>query len=361
MNATEITRRREADELRETQARMLETLREAVAMVQPDGIIRLANASFDRLFGFATGGAIGTSLVHHVATDDSASDESFDRLMHEAAAQPVATRVERECTRCDGEPFIASIAAAAIHLADGAHWLVTFTDVTERKEMEREILEIANREQLRFGSDLHDGLGQDLTGIALMLRGVVAQLRKEDSRVQADIEEVIALVNGAIDSTRSMARGLSPVGADRGGLIAGLQSMATRGIDRYGVRTTLTTRLHEPLELNDARATHLYRIAQEALTNAVRHGRVSEVAIDLATGDGQLTLTILDNGRGLEPKLAARGGMGLKLMRYRAQMVAGELTIANRPEGGLMVRCVCPHRISGDSTMRRSGGLPLKD
>lgn len=361
MNATEITRRREADELRETQARMLETLREAVAMVGSDGVIRLANASFDRLFGFATGGAIGTSLAQRFVVADAGSDAAFDKEMRDAAAQPVATRIERECTRCDGERFTASVAAAAIHLADGDHWLVTFTDVTERKQLEREILEIANREQLRFGSDLHDGLGQDLTGIALMLRGVAAQLRKEQSGVQADVEDVIALVNGAIDSTRLMARGLSPVGADRGGLIAGLEAMAARGIERYGVRTTLTTNLMEPLEVNDARATHLYRIAQEALTNAVRHGRISEVSIDLATGDGQLTLTITDNGRGLDPKFVSRGGMGLKLMRYRAQMVAGELTLTNRLEGGLIVRCVCPHRVSGDSTIRRSGGFPLKD
>jgi PAS domain S-box-containing protein len=361
INATEITRRREADELRETQARMLETLSEAVAMVQPNGIIRLANASFDRLFGFAAGGAVGTSLAHLIQVVGEDEDSVVSQLLREAAAHPATTRAEREFMRCDGEIFTASVAAVGIQSAAGANWLVIFTDVTERKRMEREILEIANREQLRIGSDLHDGLGQDLTGIALMLRGVAVQLRKEDSTVQGDVEEVIALVNGAIENTRSLARGLSPVGADRGGLISALQAMASRSMERYGVRTVLTTRLTEPLRLDDARASHLYRIAQEALTNAVRHGRVSDVEMELATAGGQLTLTVRDNGQGLQAPISRRDGMGLKLMRYRAQMIEGALEVANHPAGGLMVRCTCPHRVSGDSISRSSGGLPLKD
>lgn len=359
MNATEITGRREADQLRATQSRMLETLREAVAVVAADGTIRLTNASFDRLFGFAAGGAVGSALTERLQTRASDTNNHFDRLMRQAAAQPVATSIEFECTRCDGEAFTASCATAQIQLDDGAHWLVTFTDVTERKRMEREILEIASREQLRIGSDLHDGLGQDLTGIALMLRSVAVQLRKEDSGVRGEVEDVIALVNSAIESTRAMARGLSPVGADRGGLIAGLQAMAARGIERYGVRTQLTTRLREPLQLDDARAGHLYRIAQEALTNAIRHGRVSEVGIELETGDEQLTLSVTDNGRGLASTERAGDGMGLKLMRYRAQMVEGALTVANRPQGGVVVRCTCPHRVDG--APKRTGGFPLKD
>ena len=119
--------------------------------------------------------------------------------------------------------------------------------------------------------------GQDLTGVALMLRSVVAQLRKESSSARADVEDIISLVNGAIESTRAMARGLAPVGADRGGLIAGLQSMAVRGMERYGVRAHFNTSLKEPLTLEDGAATHLYRIAQEAFTNAIRHGRVTQV------------------------------------------------------------------------------------
>jgi signal transduction histidine kinase len=274
---------------------------------------------------------------------------------------PAHIPVEFKCRRRDGSTFDAACVATLTHLDGAAHRLAVITDVTERRQLEREILEIAGREQLRIGSDLHDGLGQDLTGVALMLRSVVAQLRKEGSVARADVEDIISLVNGAIESTRAMARGLAPVGADRGGLIAGLQSMAVRGMERYGVRAHFNTSLKEPLTLDDGAATHLYRIAQEAFTNAIRHGRVTQVTIDLATAEGTLTLSVQDNGRGFDERNASNNGLGLKLMRYRAQMLGGDVAIANNKGGGVVVRCTCPHRapLAGDLLPR--GGFPLKE
>jgi signal transduction histidine kinase len=283
------------------------------------------------------------------------------QLLGSISDPPGLAPVEFKCRRRDGSTFEAACVATLTHLEGVTHRLAVITDVTERRGLEREILEIAGREQLRIGSDLHDGLGQDLTGVALMLRSVVAQLRKENSTARTDVEDIISLVNGAIESTRAMARGLAPVGADRGGLIAGLQSMAVRGMERYGVRAHFNTSLREPLTLDDGAATHLYRIAQEAFTNAIRHGRVTQVTIDLATADGTLSLSVQDNGRGFDERNASNNGMGMKLMRYRAQMLGGDVSIANNKGGGVVVRCTCPHRVpqGGDSLPR--GGFPLKD
>jgi signal transduction histidine kinase len=288
-------------------------------------------------------------------------DRLDQHLLGVAPPQPGPTPVELKCRRRDGSTFDAAFVATLTHVDGETRRLAVITDVTERRVLEREILEIAGREQLRIGSDLHDGLGQDLTGVALMLRSVVAQLRKEESSARTDVEDIISLVNGAIESTRAMARGLAPVGADRGGLIAGLQSMAVRGMERYGVRAHFNTSLEEPLTLDDGAATHLYRIAQEAFTNAIRHGRVTQVTIDLATAESVLTLSVRDNGRGFDERNASSNGMGLKLMRYRAQMLGGDITIANNTGGGVVVRCTCPHRapVGGESVPR--GGFPLKD
>jgi len=228
---------------------------------------------------------------------------------------------------------------------------IAVTDVTERKraeaalrkKLEREIIEIANREQQRIGSDLHDGLGQELTGIALMLRGVVAQLRKEGSAARLDVEDVIGLVNNAIESTRALARGLSPVSAERGGLGAAIQALAARASERYGVHVDFHANLPEPLPLSDTAATHVYRIVQEALTNVIRHSRATQVAIRLETARGGLHLRVDDNGCGLAqlPPEAA-GGLGLRIMRYRAQMLGGDLVIESAAGGGASVRCSCP-------------------
>jgi two-component system, NarL family, sensor histidine kinase UhpB len=231
---------------------------------------------------------------------------------------------------------------------------VAVTDVTDRKHvenelrtqvriLEREIIEIANREQQRIGSDLHDGLGQELTGIALMLKGVVAQLRKEGSAAYRDVEEVIGLVNNAIDSTRTLARGLSPVGSGRGGLGAAILALAARVHERSGVRMLPQLDLAVLLRLSETAAAHVYRIVQEALTNVVRHSGAREVVIRIKASDGELHLRVSDDGRGFEPSSAdGAGGMGLKIMRYRAQMLGGDLVIEKNGGGGTSVSCSCP-------------------
>jgi len=361
INITEITDRQAAQHLRETQARMFELLHEGVVVIDTSNTIRMANPAFERMFGFAPGTAVNTSIEDLIAQAPGVRRDRLDRqLLGPIDSPPVATPVEFKCRRRDGSTFEAACVATHTHLDGATHRLAVVTDVTERRGLEREILEIAGREQLRIGSDLHDGLGQDLTGVALMLRSVVAQLRKENSATRADVEDIISLVNGAIESTRAMARGLAPVGADRGGLIAGLQSMAVRGMERYGVRAHFNTSLEEPLTLEDGAATHLYRIAQEAFTNAIRHGRVTQLVIDLATADGTLTLSVQDNGRGFDERNAGNG-MGMKLMRYRAQMLGGDVSIENNEGGGVTVRCICPHRAppAGDAPPR--GGFPLQD
>jgi PAS domain S-box-containing protein len=229
----------------------------------------------------------------------------------------------------------------------------------ERQSLEREIIHIANREQQRIGNDLHDGLGQDLTGIALMLRGVGAQLRKEGSAVCGDIEDVIALVNAAIESTRTLARGLSPVSAERGGLTAALEALAARATERYGIPVTFASAVSGPLPLDESAATHLYRIAQEALTNALRHSLATELCIRVTTTCTDLELSIEDNGRGF-PRVALErhDGLGLKIMRYRAQMLGGDLTLEAGADGGARVRCCCPLGPGVRTACRGRGSAP---
>lgn len=229
-----------------------------------------------------------------------------------------------------------------------SHLVGFIVEIADPHSLERELIEIANREQQRIGSDLHDGLGQDLTGIALMLRGIGAQVRREGSAACTDIEEVIGLVNAAIESTRSLARGLSPVSAERDGLTAALQALAARATERYGIPVTFEAHLAEPLPADEAAATHVYRIAQEALTNAMRHSYATTVSILLTASDGELLLEVIDNGRGFaradDPTEAASNGLGLKIMRYRAQMLGGNLAFGAGPAGGATVRCTCPLR-----------------
>jgi PAS domain S-box-containing protein len=322
VNMTDITESQAAQIALRTQARILETMREGVVLVDADNRVRLTNPTFDTMFGYRANELIG---------------ESVTPLLGSAPASR-----EFECSRRDGTRFMASCVVTPLRMGGVDHWLAVLNDVTERKRLEREIIEIANREQQRIGSDLHDGLGQDLTGIALMLRGIVAQLRKEGSATRLDVEDVINLVNNAIESTRALARGLSPVSTEQGGLAAALQTLAARAAERYGIRVDFRAHFVAPLQLAETAATHLYRIAQEALTNVVRHSRASEVTIELGRSGDSLELRVADNGRGFTQTTDEGSGLGLKIMRYRAQMLGGDLVLETRPDGGATVRCTCP-------------------
>jgi PAS domain S-box-containing protein len=342
VNITEVTEQRAQRDTLRTQARILETMREGVVLVDAANmVIRLTNPTFDRLFGYRTGELIGHSVEPLISLPGT-QRKRFERGLRDHNRMGAAP-IEFECIRQDGTRFIASCVLSPLSMGGTDHWLAVINDVTERKRLERGIIEIANREQQRIGSDLHDGLGQELTGIALMLRRVAAQLTKEKSSARLDVEDVIGLVNHAIENTRSLARGLSPVSAQSGGLSAALGALATRASDRYGVRVEFRDKLTVPLELNEAYATHLYRIAQEALTNVVRHSLASEVAICLEAVGDELQLRVDDNGRGFthQPPGGA-AGLGLKMMRYRAQMLGGDLVLETSANGGASVRCSCP-------------------
>lgn len=341
VNITDVTEQRAQRDTLRTQARILETMREGVVLVDAAELtIRLTNRMFERLFGYPAGELIGQS-VEPLISLPGARRERFERSLRELGGTGAA--VELECIRRDNSRFIASCVISPLSTGGVDHWLAVLNDITESKRLQRGIIEIANRERQRIGSDLHDGLGQELTGIALMLRGVAARLSKEESAARLDVEDVIGLVNDAIENTRTLARGLSPVGAAHGGLVDALRALAAHATDRYGLHVEFRHCVTVPLQLDDNCATHLYRIAQEALTNVVRHSSASQVTICLDTTGEELQLRIDDNGCGFIPREPGGiTGLGLKMMQYRAQMLRGDLLLETSAAGGASVRCSCP-------------------
>jgi PAS domain S-box-containing protein len=320
----DVSDRRAAERHLRTQARVLTHMAEGVCVVDAFGIIHLANPSLDHMFGFAPGALVGRMFQTLMPADIVATlrpDASF----------------EFEARRADGSSFTAAVLVSALAMGGEQLRVYIVQDVTERKSLERELLEISNREQRRIGSDLHDGLGQELTGIALMLRSVAARVKRGQPPAEADLAEIVALVNDSIDSTRSLARGLSPVDVERGGLLFALRSLTARTSAMFGLKVKLRSRIEPKLALDAAATTHLYRIAQEAVTNAARHAEASEIHVTLTVRDRRVSLSVSDNGRGLSP--AASTGMGLKIMRYRAHMMDGNLKVEAMKPKGTRVTC----------------------
>jgi len=339
--SSEITARRRGEEALRTQGRILDTLREGVIVMDASSMIRLVNPAMARLTGYEPRDLLGRS--GHVITRRTRNEylQLLADLDRRLASDQFAD-LELECVRRDGTSFKASCVVTPIEIGGERHRLGVLEDITQRRALEHEIIEIANREQRRIGSDLHDGLGQELTGVALMLRGLAGRLRKEGAAAAPDAEEIVALVNGAIDSARSLARGLSPVSIERGGLPFAIRALCTRASDMYGVQVRFRSKVWPQLTLDTAPSNHLYRIAQEAVTNAVKHGRATEIVVDLIVTGEPVQLVITDNGAGLPADMELAQGMGLKIMRYRANMVGGNVQIGPAPGGvGTRVTMVC--------------------
>ena len=213
LNAAETTEQVRAEHAIATQARMIDSMLEGVAVIDADGVIEISNPAFDAMFGYQRGELIGGEM--NSLTAHGAGARGLWQPLTEVGE---STAVEFEGRRRDGEYFAASGVLSGFELAGRNHSLLVLQDVSERKQLERAILQAVNREQYRIGNDLHDGLGQELTGIALMLRGLAGRLTAEYPPLLSDIESITRLVSNAIESTRALARGLSPVNLERGGL-----------------------------------------------------------------------------------------------------------------------------------------------
>jgi signal transduction histidine kinase len=224
---------------------------------------------------------------------------------------------------------------------DDIHFLQSLANVLaaaiERRELEEELLNISSNEQRRIGQDLHDGLCQHLAGVEFKTAALAKQLAHDrvKGRHAASIVELIR--NGAHQAWM-LARGLSPVTLESHGLMSALRELT----ENSGKLFQITCRfdcLRPVLVPNNAVATHLYRIAQEAITNAVKHGHARSVVVTLSRTRNSATLAVTDNGTGFPRDARTVHGMGLRIMQYRADTIGATLTIERANRKGTNVLC----------------------
>jgi PAS domain S-box-containing protein len=212
----------------------------------------------------------------------------------------------------------------------------------ERHRLERQLLEITDREQARIGQDIHDGLCQHLVSLAFDANSLARELSSK-RRAQAPIALRMAeLADQAITETRQLARGLFPVRLESEGLPSALEELAKTTRERFKIRCRFRSQGTATVPSSTI-ATHLYRIAQEAVANAVKHSQAQRISIGLTAGDDQLWLKVEDDGKGMRPeKSKGADGMGLHIMDYRARSIGGTLRVAARRRGGTQVFCCVP-------------------
>ncbi len=217
------------------------------------------------------------------------------------------------------------------------------------RRLEKEIVTISERERERIGQDLHDGLCQYLAAIGCAAAALETDLERLQLPAKAELAgEVRALLADAVMQTRNLARGLVPVETSANGLASALEEL-TVSVSRLARIDCSFEQTHEVNITDEAMATHLFRIAQEAINNAIKHGDAGHINVKLGARGYSISLEIRDDGGGIENSAASGSGLGLNILQYRAHCVGGHVRIAQLPTGGTLVACIVPQREENDA------------
>jgi PAS domain S-box-containing protein len=338
----DLANRQRAEDAIRRLAAIVECSGDAILGKSLDGVIVSWNAGAERLYGYTAEEMVGQPVTK------LCPPERFDEVHRNLQRVRQGIRIQYfETTRIrkGGEFIEVSLSISPIRDAEGnvIGASAIARDVSEQRRLQREVLEIAALEQRRIGQDLHDGTGQELTGLAMMAERLAGELAARKLPESASAAKIVDGLEEALSHVRGLAKGLVPVEVDSEGLMIALSELASRTSDLHGVRCTFEC--DEPVcILNNQTAMHLYRLSQEAVTNAVKHSRGRNILISLADDGDVVTLTIADDGRGFPNAREPSAGTGLRIMRYRAELIGATLSVGRAQPQGTIVRCLLAHR-----------------
>jgi two-component system sensor kinase FixL len=245
----------------------------------------------------------------------------------------------------DGRILHVSLTATLLRNEAEKPSVVTITerDITERRHLENEILEITERERKLIGQEMHDSMGQVLTGVAVKSKGLALKLKSKALTESKGALAISKLASLAITQMRDLARMLYPVDIEAGGLVTALQSLASNAEKILDVKCRFLCK--KPVSMNNLiEAKQLYRIAQEAVTNAAKHGKAKNVSIELHSTEELCILSVKNDGLAFQKSSCPNNGLGLKIMEYRANLMGGILDIRKGKKNGTVVTCTVPNK-----------------
>jgi two-component system sensor kinase FixL len=312
---------------------------DAILVVDDQAVIENVNPAGERMFGYTAHEIIGWHL--HI-------------LIPEFTLERQERSFETVGRRKDGRIFHIEIDLADVLVEGFQRFAVFGRGITQRTELKREVLAISWREQARIGQDLHDTICQYLVGIQFMCSVLEERLAAKQVSETPSVRRIAELTGQALSVARRIAHGLFPVALKEDGLELALREWADLQGSQFGVTVLVRCPSRIPT-MDNEKATHLFRIAQEAANNAIKHGKATCVDIDLAVSEGTTSLTVKDNGRGFLGSSGGQRGMGLNIMKYRATIIGGTLSIKRAADGGTIVVCTLtiPQRLSQKSGQSR--------
>lgn len=310
---------------------VLDAAADAIITTDTEGRIQTFNAAAEAMFGYSADDLSGTPVRKLLSGADG---EPADPLIEREDRQPRLV----DGRRADGDGFPLELSARFDPAQD--LWVLVGRDVTERRRLERDVIDLSTRQQKELGREIHDGLGQELTALVMLAHSLRRQLDQQQAQQSAEaFAQLEDYLRHALESCRSIARGLSAE-VSAPGLENALAELAA-GMERASGIPCRFTHTGPSGAVGEQQAAHLYRIAQEAVSNALRHAKAKHVDMSLEVSEATLILRVRDDGEGIAPD--TKRGLGLRLMAYRADMLGGTCIIEPAAGGGTLVESRIPY------------------
>lgn len=337
-------RRKQEEALRESEEKFRVLAEESligIAMLQ-DRVYTYVNPAFADIFGYASEEIIDQSpeMLFHPAD----WPDVYERLQKRFEGTLQEAHYEARVVTKEGEVRYVEVRGSRTLYQGKPTILGTVLDVTERRQLQERLLRVQDEERQRLGQELHDGVASQLTVAAMATSSLAGEVKRGKQIAPGDLEKATEFIKKAAEEARALSHGLRPVGLEQG-LSPALEELASQAEMRDELSCSYEA--VDPLpNLSEDAAIHLYRIAQEAVSNAVKHAEADHVWVRLATDDeGALILTVQDNGRGYSGSSMNDEGLGMRTMRHRANLINSSLTVEKAPEGGTIIQCRLPqHR-----------------
>jgi PAS domain S-box-containing protein len=324
------------DQQAETFRTLAETAQEGIILASTSGTIEFVNPAAEQIFGYQPKELIGAPLKCLMPKETSlAHDGYMQRYLQTGFPRIIGSGRQLVGKRKDGTRFPIHLSIGDIRTSHARLFAGVIMDISEQQQMQREILEIPVSEQRRIGQELHDGLGQQLTGLGLLATSLLNKASKPEHELASKLAHGLRV---AVGQVRALSRGLMPVDIDAEGFTNALENLVKEIRSQSNMRIFLT--LNERIRiLNNSSALHLYRIAQEALNNAIKHANANRIEVSVGLVGDRGCLAICDNGRGFDAEPQKSAGLGLRIMQHRCSMIDAEFEIRSSAEHGTEVRC----------------------
>jgi len=324
---------------------VFESSTDAIITFDKKGNILSSNRALRDLLGYKKeeleGQALNFLLLSQINEDEENKLPGLDLSVDKNV---IGKSKEMRGRNKNGELFPIEIIVSRVAWRDREIFTGIIRDLTARRNLERRIIQSGQDERRKIGRDLHDGLGQMLTGTRMLTENLAKKLKIEGSKAAEDVEEIAMMIREADEFARTLSRGLVQVDIEKKGLSVALQELCERSEKLTGVSCEFYD--FEDAEVYDHNlALHLYRIAQEAINNAIRHGNPDSVKVRLSNNEHHTALSIVDDGTGFSEERKPKEGSGIEIMKYRARVMGGIFEIMRTTDELTQIRCIIPNNM----------------